>query len=214
MPNHFHSILTASTAEGLSRAVGATLHRLRQCVGARDRTFVSAALRFGRHGRGSSLGGGSISRFQPRQGAARGGAQTLGAGRACAHASGQDDALARVAPPLKLDDLLALAPNEEQALTFETKSMIWRPLGSSEFLEKAEAVLGRAAQRKRPGAKPKAVVQYRSLASCHRNSRNSRPNRGGDPGLPIMPKPRRIRLEERAIRRKPVKYSRARASRL
>jgi hypothetical protein len=47
-----------------------------------------------------------ISRLQPRQGAA----------------SGQDNALARVAPPLewiaRFDDFLEVAPNEEQAAVF------------------------------------------------------------------------------------------------
>jgi hypothetical protein len=60
--------------------------------------------------------------------------------------------------------------NEEQALTFETKSVIGRPLGSPEFLEKAEAILGRAVQPKRPGGKPKAVEQNRQLILWRRNS--------------------------------------------
>ncbi len=65
----------------------------------------------------------------------------------------QNDARWRVAPLMervaRLDDLLEVAPNEEQALTFETKSVIGRPLGSPEFSEKAEAILGRAVQPRR-----------------------------------------------------------------
>lgn len=96
-----------------------------------------------------------ISRLQPRQGAA----------------SGQDNALARVSRRIaRFDDFLEVAPKEEQALTFETKSVIGRPLGSPEFLEKAEAILGRAVQPKRPGGKPKAVEQNRQLILWRRNS--------------------------------------------
>ena len=55
-------------------------------------------------------------------------------------------------------------------VTFETKCLIGRPMGSPEFLEKAEAILGRTVQPKRPGGKPKAVEQNRQMILWRRNS--------------------------------------------
>jgi len=80
-----------------------------------------------------------ISRVQPRQGAA----------------SGQDDVLRASRRIARFDDFLEV--------TFETKSVIGRPMGSPEFFGKAEAILGRTVQPKRPGGKPKAVEQNRQM---------------------------------------------------
>jgi hypothetical protein len=53
--------------------------------------------------------------------------------------SGWDNDLARVA---RFDDFLEVAPKEEQALTFETKSVIGRPMGSPEFFGKGRRDFG------------------------------------------------------------------------
>ena len=166
MPNHVHLILTPSTAGGLSRAVGEAHRRFTAFSNARARVtghlfqgrFASAAM-----DEDHLLAAVRYLAFNPVRARLAATPKLWRWSSVHAHASGRDDALVRVAPLLervaRFDDLLEAAPNEEQARAFETKSVIGRPLGSSEFLLKAEAILGRAVQPKRPGRKPKAVEQ-------------------------------------------------------
>ena len=64
----------------------------------------------------------------------------------------------------RFDDLLEAALNEEQALIFETKSVIGRPMGSSEFLQKAEAILDEPSSRSDPAESRK---RSRKMGNCY-----------------------------------------------
>ncbi len=147
------------------RRGASALHRLRQCAGARDRTFVPGALRLGRHGRGPSLdhllAAARYLAFNPVKARLAATPKLWRWSSVHAHLRGEDDALVRVAPLperiARFDELLELAPNEDEARVFEQPSAVGRPLGSPEFIDKAEAILGRAIKPKRRGRKPKAV---------------------------------------------------------
>jgi putative transposase len=78
---------------------------------------------------------------------------------AAAHVAGRDDALVRVAPPLKLAPpwrgFLAKVIRDEDVKLLRAHEYTGRPLGDEEFLAKLEQNLGRILKRQKPGPKPR-----------------------------------------------------------
>ena len=87
---------------------------------------------------------------------------------AAAHVRGGDDALARVAPLLKLAPpwrgFLARVIREEDIKLLRAHERTGRPLGDEEFLATLEENLGRVLRRQKPGpkARPKGVPKRRT----------------------------------------------------
>jgi putative transposase len=79
---------------------------------------------------------------------------------AAAHVRGGDDALARVAPLLKLAppwrEFLAKVIREEDIKLMRAHKSTGRPLGDEEYLAILEQNLGRILRRQKPGPKPRA----------------------------------------------------------
>ncbi len=166
MPNHVHLILTPSTPDGLSRAVGEAHRRFVGFVNARARQ--TGHVFQGRFGcvamdEAHCLNAVRYLAFNPvRAGlCATPGDWPWSSVRA--HLAGRDDALASVQPVLALAprfaDLLALSPSEQAQLDgFETLSANGRPLGGPEFIASAERKLGRSLRRGKPGPRPRVAA--------------------------------------------------------
>src|SRR5208282_3432326 len=162
MPNHVHLILTPSTLDGLSRAVGEAHRRFTAFVNARARE--TGHLFQGRFGcvamdEAHCLAAVRYLAFNPVRArlAASPGAWAWSSVRA--HLRRRDDALVQVQPVLELAprfaDLLEMSPSEQKALEgFVTQSRNGRPLGAPAFIAMAERKLGRSLQRGKPGPKP------------------------------------------------------------
>jgi putative transposase len=169
MPNHLHLILTPTTLEGLSRAVGEAHRRYTAFVNARAR--VTGHLFQGRFGcvamdEAHMLNAVRYLAFNP-----------VGA-RLCAkprewewssvraHLRRRDDALVEVRPLLaiapRFGELLEMSRSEQAEIAgFESLSANGRPLGDAAFLAAAEQRLGRSLQKGKPGPKPRAARQTR-----------------------------------------------------
>jgi putative transposase len=96
---------------------------------------------------------------------------------AAAHVRGRDDALARVAPLLKLAPpwrgFLARVIREEDIKLMRVHESTGRPLGDEEFLTTLEQNLGRILRRQKPGPKPQAKrTPKRQTMSTKQHSRN------------------------------------------
>jgi putative transposase len=161
MPNHVHLILTPTTPEGLSRAVGEAHRRYTAFFNARARTtghlfqsrFASAAM-----DEAHWLAAVRYLAFNPvRAGLCRRPEDWPWAS-VRAHLAGRDDGLVNVAPLLAVTrdpmDLFTMSLDEAAALPdFETKSAIGRPMGDDGFIAAAEARLGRRLAKGKPGRK-------------------------------------------------------------
>jgi putative transposase len=163
MPNHIHLILTPSTAEGLSRAVGETHRRYSGFVNARARVtghvfqgrFSSAAM-----DEPHCLAAFRYLAFNPVRAKLVQAPQDWPWSSAAAHLSRHDDGLVRVRPLLDLapspQDLFTMSPDEASALfALETKSVAGRPLGDAGFIADVERKLGYAVTPAKRGPKPK-----------------------------------------------------------
>jgi putative transposase len=162
MPNHVHLILTPSSADGLSRAVGEAHRRFTAFVNARARTtghlfqarFASFAM-----DDAHLLNAVRYLAFNPVRAGLAASPDSWPWASVAAHLKGRDDALVEVAPVLaraRFADLLEMSPGEQAALEgFETRSRNGRPLGAPEFLAKIEKKLGRSVRPARPGRKPR-----------------------------------------------------------
>lgn len=167
MPNHVHLILTPSTAEGLSRAVGETHRRYAAFVNARgrwrghlfenrfgsvamDEAHLIAAVRY-------------VSLNPVRAGLARD-ARAWPWSSVAAHLVGQDDGLVVVRPVLeRVEDFARLLDTSDTAevvfrnatQAIRSAEIIGRPLGTPDFIADLERRLGRPLARRAPGRKPR-----------------------------------------------------------
>jgi putative transposase len=162
MPDRVQLILTPSSVEGLSRAVGEAHRRYTAFVNARARE--TGHLFQGRFGcvamdEAHTLNAVRHLAFSPVR---AGLAATPGAWRwssVRAHLRGRDDALAGARAVLALApnfrDLLRMSPSEQAELArFEGLGANGRPLGDEAFLTQIERRLGRVVRKRKPGPKP------------------------------------------------------------
>ena len=162
LPSHVHLILTPTTLEGLSRAVGEAHRRYTAFVNARAR--VTGHLFQGRFG--------CVAMDEAHMlNAVRYLALTPVRARLCAKPRdwewssvrallrGRDDALVAVRP------LLAIAPRFGKLLEMSSREQAARAgfegLGDAAFLAAAEQKLGRSLRRGKPGPKPRAARRSR-----------------------------------------------------
>lgn len=163
MPNHVHLILTPSTPDALSRAVGEAHRRYTGFVNARARE--TGHLFQGRFGcvamdEAHCLNAMRYLAFNPVRARLSATPVEWLWSSVRAHLAGRDDALVNVRPVLDLvprfADLLALSLSEQQELeTFESLGANGRPLGDAQFIAFAERKLGRSLRRGKPGPKPR-----------------------------------------------------------
>ncbi|MFM9974771.1 MAG: transposase [Beijerinckiaceae bacterium] len=171
MPNHVHLILTPSTAEGLSRAVGETHRRYSGFVNARARVtghvfqgrFSSAAM-----DEPHCLAAVRYLAFNPVRARLVQSPQDWPWSSVAAHLRGRDDPLVSVRPLLDAvsspQELFTMSLDETSALfALETKSMTGRPLGDATFMADVERKLGYAVTPQKRGPKPK----LREKSSCN-----------------------------------------------
>jgi len=169
MPNHVHLVLTSTTPEGLSRAVGEAHRRYTAFFNARARVtghlfqgrFASAAM-----DEAHWLTAARYLAFNPVRAGFCAWAADWPWGSVRAHLSGRDDGLVAVQPLLdrapEPRELFAMSLEEAAALgDFETKSAIGRPMGDAAFIAGLEARLGRILGRRKPGPKPDCKAKAR-----------------------------------------------------
>ncbi len=162
MPNHVHLILTPSTLDGLSRAVGEAHRRFTAFVNARARE--TGHLFQGRFGcvamdEAHCLAAVRYLAFNPVRAGLAASPGAWAWSSVPAHLRRRDDALVQVQPVLNLAprfaDLLEMSLSEQQALDgFVSLSRNGRPIGAPAFIALAERKLGRSLQRQKPGPKP------------------------------------------------------------
>jgi putative transposase len=161
MPSHVHLLLTPTTPEGLSRAVGEAHRRYTGFVNARARVtghlfhdrFASTAM-----DEAHWLNAVRYLAFNPVRGRLAARPEDWAWSSVRAHLAGRDDALVSVRPLLDRapspGELFSLSPDEDASLfDLETKSMIGRPLGDAAFIAGIETRLGRTVTRRKPGRK-------------------------------------------------------------
>ncbi len=161
MPNHVHLILTPTTAEGLGRAVGEAHRRYTNFINARgrwtghlfqsrfasvamDEAHLMAAVRY------VSLNP-VRARLTPR-------AQDWPWSSARAHIAGVDDELVTVRPVLERCTNFAELLGQDHENGFgdlRRGEGSGRPVGTPEFVDGLERLLGRAIARRAPGRKPR-----------------------------------------------------------
>jgi putative transposase len=162
MPNHVHLILTPTTTEGLSKAVGEAHRRYTAFFNARARVtghlfqsrFSSSAMDE-RH----CLAAMRYLAFNPvRAGLVKQPADWAWSS-AGAHLKKRNDALVKVKPLLELApdprELFTLSLHEAAELfDLETKSTTGRPLGDAGFMASVEKKLGYSVRPQKRGPKP------------------------------------------------------------
>jgi len=162
MPNHVHLVLCPGDENGLARALGAAHKRWANFVNGRGRwrghlfdgRFASvamdeaqliAALRYV-----------ALNPVRARL-AARAEDWTWSSVRA--HLDGKDDGLVTVRPVLdRVKDFAALIakPADDSGFAvLRAAEQTGRPLGTADFIEELERILGRPIARRAPGRKPK-----------------------------------------------------------
>jgi putative transposase len=164
MPNHVHMILTPADANGLGRAVGEAHRRYTNFINARGRwtghlfqsrfssvvlddTHLVRAVRYV-----------SLNPVRARL-AAR--AEDWKWSSVRAHLAGVDDDVVSVRPVLdRVPHLKALLEQEveEDYSDLRRAETTGRPLGTADFVDGLEKVLGRKIARRAPGRKPKLEI--------------------------------------------------------
>jgi putative transposase len=147
MPNHVHLILNPAATQVLSRTVGEAHRRYTGFVNARARE--TGPLFQGRFGcvaldEAHCLNAVRYLAFNPVRAGLCASPGEWPWSSVRAHLAGRDDALVRVEPLLdiapRFDALLQMSATEQAELAgFETLSANGRPLGSSTFIDAAEA---------------------------------------------------------------------------
>ena len=161
MPNHVHLILTPSTMDGMSRAVGEAHRRYTAFVNARAR--VTGHLFQGRFASsvmddGHLLAAVRYLAFNPVRAKLAARPQDWPWSSVPAHLKQRDDALVSVLPLLeraaKPRELFEMSLDETAALyDLETKSAAGRPLGGPGFMAEVERRLGYSVSPKKRGPK-------------------------------------------------------------
>ncbi len=158
MPNHVHLIVVPETPEGLAKAIGGAHQRYSRLINRREDwtgylwqgRFHSAPLDDGwlyhavRYVELNPVRARLVKRPEDYPWSS-----------ATAHLAGRDDELVTVAPVLKLwpewDRVLADRLAEETAAGLRLNTRTGRVLGSAEFVEQAEALVGRRLRSNAPG---------------------------------------------------------------
>jgi putative transposase len=161
MPNHVHLIAVPQSADGLRRAIGEAHRRYTRLVNFRlgwrghllqggvasfalDEAYVLTAARY--------------IELNPVRAGLVDAPSRYRWSSAAAHVRGQNDALVRVAPLLKLAPLwrgfLARVIREDDIKLLCAHKQTGRPLGDEEFLATLEQKFGRILRRQKPGPKP------------------------------------------------------------
>lgn len=172
MPNHVHLIMVPQDAHGLGRALGEAHRRYTNFINARARWNGHL---FQRRFASVPMDGGHLlaaaryvslnpvrARLVPR-------AQDWPWSSVRAHLAGKDDGLVQVAPLCeRVKDFAAfLAPrnaDEEAFAAIRGAETTGRPLGTKDFVEGLERVLGRKIARRAPGRKSTSRVQGKDPA--------------------------------------------------
>ncbi len=164
MPNHVHLILCPRDANGLARALGAAHKRWANFINGRGRwrghlfggRFASVAMDEAHLI--SALRYVALNPVRARL-AARAEDWTWSSVRA--HLDGLDNGLVTVRPVLeRVKDfaaLIAKPADDNDFAVLRAAEQTGRPLGSADFIEGLEHVLGRPIARRAPGRKPKEL---------------------------------------------------------
>jgi putative transposase len=174
MPNHVHLILTPSTAEVLSRAVGEAHRRYSGFVNARAR--VTGHVFRGRFGSATMHDAHLLATvlylaFNPVRAGLVTRPEEWRWSSVRAHLTRRDDGLAAVAPLLERvpepRDLFEMSLDEASALfAVETKSMTGRPLGNAAFLADSERLTERRAAPMKRGRRAKEAGENGEMRLC------------------------------------------------
>jgi len=161
MPNHVHLVLCPRDEAGLGRALGAAHRRWANFVNGRGRwrghlfdgRFASVAMDDGHLV--SAIRYVALNPVRARL-VARAQDWTWSSVRA--HLEGKDDGLVAVRPVLdRIGDFAALIANQTSEPCFaalRAAEQTGRPLGTADFIEGLERLLGRNIARRAPGRKP------------------------------------------------------------
>jgi REP-associated tyrosine transposase len=163
MPNHVHLVLTPSTPDGLTRAIGETHRQYTGVINARARwtghlfqgRFSSVAL-----DDAHLVAAACYVALNPVRARLVAHVQDWAWSSARAHLAGRDDALVRVAPLLdrvgRFCDLIDDDSDRTAFAALRAAESTGRALGSGELVATLERVTGRRLQPRRPGRKPSA----------------------------------------------------------
>jgi len=161
MPNHVHLILCPRDKTGLSQAIGAAHKRWANFVNGRgrwrghlfDNRFASVALD-DRH----LISAVRYVALNPVRARLVGRAEDWTWSSTRAHLEGKDDGLVTVRPVLdRVEDFAALIAdhaNENGFAALRAAEHTGRPVGTADFVEGLERILGRRISRRAPGRKP------------------------------------------------------------
>jgi putative transposase len=159
MPNHVHLILNPANADGLGRAVGEAHRRYTNFINARGRwtghlfqsRFASVAM-----DESHLLAAVRYVSLNPVRARLAARAQDWKWSSVQAHLALADDGLVSVKPVLDrvshFADILVADENEDYAELRQSEST-GRPLGTEDFIDGLERILGRSIARRSPGRK-------------------------------------------------------------
>jgi putative transposase len=162
MPNHVHLILFPRDEKGLSRAIGAAHKRWANFINGRsrwrghlfDNRFASVAM-----DEGHLISAVRYVALNPVRARLVARAQDWKWSSVRAHLEGKDDGLVTTGPVLdRVKDFAALIAdraNEAGFAALRAAEQTGRPLGTKDFIEGLERILGRRNARRAPGRKPK-----------------------------------------------------------
>ena len=161
MPNHVHLILCPRDADGLGRALGAAHRRWANFINARghwrghlfDGRFASVAM-----DEPHLVTAARYVALNPVRARLVARAEDWKWSSVRAHLDDKDDGLVTVKPVLdRVRDfakLIADQNNDDSFAALRAAEQTGRPLGTKDFVEGLEHVLGRRIQRRAPGRKP------------------------------------------------------------
>jgi putative transposase len=161
MPNHVHLVLCPSDEKGLSKAVGAAHKRWANFINGRGRwrghlfenRFASVAM-----DEGHLISAIRYVALNPVRARLVARAEDWKWSSVRAHLEGKDDGLVRVGPVLgRVKEFAALIADRTEDAGFaalRAAEHTGRPLGTRDFIEGLERVLGRRIARRAPGRKP------------------------------------------------------------
>ncbi len=161
MPNHVHLILCPRDKTGLSRAIGAAHKRWANFVNGRgrwrghlfDNRFASVAM-----DENHLIAAVRYVALNPVRAGLVGRAEDWRWSSTRAHLEGKDDGLVTVRPVLdQVQDFAALIAehaNENGFAALRAAEHTGRPIGTADFVEGLERILGRRISRRAPGRKP------------------------------------------------------------
>ena len=162
MPNHVHLVLCPRDEDGLARALGAAHKRWANFINGRGRwrghlfdgRFASVAM-----DEAHLIACVRYVALNPVRARLAARAEDWAWSSVRAHLDGKDDGLVTVGPVLeRMKDfaaLLAEPANDSGFAALRAAEQTGRPLGTADFIEGLERILGRPIARRAPGRKPK-----------------------------------------------------------